>query len=217
MLSCGQHTEAVFPRQPKLDLVLAAEFRSRRVTQVVLVLKMWKGSWSRAEAWGYGRPGEASGEDAAAGGSEQKEPCREVEIWNHERNQWKAIDESAAQLQETPEVLEMPVPLNDHQEEQWWWSGTNWSLEDKLYLLQRAEPKTWPGTLELPRRSWVEPDIELSTLLEFLLCFDLNVTLAWFFSLEVRNYFIYFWFFGSPQLRDIGFFKTLNFKREWIF
>ena len=35
------------------------------------------------------------------------------------------------------------------------------------------------------------------------LCFDSVMTVPWFFPLEVRNYLIYFWFYRSPQLRDI--------------
>ena len=39
----SQHTEAVFQRQPRLYLVLAAELGSVKATQLVLVFKTGKG------------------------------------------------------------------------------------------------------------------------------------------------------------------------------
>ena len=58
-------------------------------------------------------------------------------------NPGKAIGESAATpvVAENPTILKMPVPRDDHQEQQQQWSGASWSLEDKLCVLQRAEPE----------------------------------------------------------------------------
>jgi hypothetical protein len=44
-------------------------------------------------------------------------------------------------------------------------------------------------------------------------CFDLNMTVPWFFPPEVRNYLTCV--YRIPQLRDI-FLKTLDFKRDGI-
>jgi hypothetical protein len=35
----------------------------------------------------------------------------------------------------------MPIPWNDHQEQQQQWSGVSRKVEDKLCLLQRVKPK----------------------------------------------------------------------------
>lgn len=43
MFPQGPHTEAVFQNWPRLYLVLTAKFGSVRVTQMVLVLKVWVG------------------------------------------------------------------------------------------------------------------------------------------------------------------------------
>lgn len=49
--------------------------------------------------------------------------------------------ENAAQLQQSASaVLGMPVLWDDHQEQQWQWSGASLSLEDKLCVLQGVEP-----------------------------------------------------------------------------
>lgn len=62
----SQHREAVLRRRPRLCLVLAAELGSGRVTQVVLVLRAWRGSreqrrlgtvWQCWSPWGESRRG----------------------------------------------------------------------------------------------------------------------------------------------------------------
>jgi hypothetical protein len=64
-----------------------------------------------------------------------KESRRTAEARHYERP-WKAIGEGAASvvidgpgLKESCSVLEMPVPWDDHQEQQQWSTGI-WSLED---------------------------------------------------------------------------------------
>lgn len=48
-------------------------------------------------------------------------------------------------------------------------------------------------------------DTVLLAWLGVLFCFDLMVTVPWFFLFEVRKYLIYFDFYRSPQLRDFNF------------
>jgi hypothetical protein len=58
----------------------------------------------------------------------------------------EAIGDSAAH--KGSKILEMPVPRNDHQDQQQQRSGASRSLEDKLCVLQRAElekPPKPPG------------------------------------------------------------------------
>lgn len=63
----------------------------------------------------------------------------ETGAWHLGKNPVKATGESAAQLQQ-----KMPVPWD----QQWWWSGGGLSLEDKLCVLQRAEPGKGPENQE---------------------------------------------------------------------
>lgn len=71
---------------------------------------------------------------------------------------------------------------------------------------------------------WIQIlEAELFTFLEFCFCFDLIVIVPWFSPLEVRNYFTYFLFYWSPQLRDFEFQKIvwilreIDYFKEWKF
>ena len=109
-------------------------------------------------------------------------------------------------------TLGMPVLWNDHQEQHELWSGACQSLEDKLYLLQKAElekrPKPFGRAQKMVSGSQTF-NSELFTQLEYGFHFVQIVTVSWFFPLEVRKYPIYFWIYRCSQLRS---FKLLQFK-----
>ena len=116
MFPHGKQAEAVFQKWPGLCLVLAAELGRVRVTQVVLVLKVWKG---HREQLSFALYGQARVPEASTG---------------------EATGESAAQVQQgTPEFSELPVLWADHQEQPQVWSGASLSLESKL-CVPRVEP-----------------------------------------------------------------------------
>lgn len=58
-------------------------------------------------------------------------------------------------------MLEIPVSLEDHQEQQQLWSRLSQSRKDKLWVLQRDEPGNWPTPIQYSAEDheWV-PHIE---------------------------------------------------------
>jgi hypothetical protein len=106
-----------------------------------------KRPWRTAEAWHYERPGmaiDASIVSVAVDGPGLKVSSKEVEDWHHEESLLEAIGEASS-------VLEMPVPWDNHQEQQWQWSGLNQSLE--FYKGQTWRSDTSP--LKEPRGSCI--------------------------------------------------------------
>ena len=76
-----------------------------------------------------------------------------------EESPGEANGENTAQLQQgSPAILEIPIPWNDHKEEQQLWSGTSWNLEDKLCVCCRGQSqRSDPSSLVEPRNLWVNP------------------------------------------------------------
>lgn len=66
-----------------------------------------------------------------------------------------------------PNSLEMPVPWDNHQEQQQQWSGAGLSFEDQLCVLQRAEPEKPLGGAQKITSGSQMLDTELFILLEF--------------------------------------------------
>ena len=88
---------------------------------------------------------------------------------------------------EDSSVLEMPVPYDDHQEQQQQWNTGSWILEDKLCATKgRAEEVTLEEPLEEPRRSWVGSQTLNHWSLSF--AFDCDCALI-FFPLDERKCF----------------------------
>lgn len=75
----------------------------------------------------------------AVEGPELKESYREAEPWHHEENSLLAKVQPSCHRD--PRILETPAPWNDHQGQQQSWSAAKWSLEDKLRVLHRVEPR----------------------------------------------------------------------------
>lgn len=64
----------------------------------------------------------------------------------------------------------MAVPWHDHQNQQQQWSGVNWSLENKLYVLQSEEMGEWLKPFGEAQKIMIESPIldpEVFVLLEF--------------------------------------------------
>jgi hypothetical protein len=93
-----------------------------------------KGSWRAAEDWHCERPWKAIGEGAASDDPGLKGSHKEVEPWHNKesmRSYWSSLVAA-----ENHSILKMPLPWDDHQEQQHQWSRINQSLE---LVLQRTE------------------------------------------------------------------------------
>ena len=107
-------------------------------------------------------PAEAIGESVASVAFESpglKGSCREVEAlapWKEPMRGylWKCSTAAA----EDSSVLEMPVPWDDHQEQQQQWSTGSESVEDKLIYYKQQSWKSESSPWRSPGdRSWVDP------------------------------------------------------------
>lgn len=68
----------------------------------------------------------------------------------------EAIGGCAAHSQQRPNLLEMQVPWEDHQEKQQVWSATGLSLWEELYVLWVAKPNMEAKVLWSPENcEWV--------------------------------------------------------------
>ena len=80
-----------------------------------------KGSWRTADAWYCESPGEATGKGAASvadEGSGLKGSSKEDEAWHHEEAYERLLVTVQPSCSRDPSILEMPVPWDDHQEQQ---------------------------------------------------------------------------------------------------
>lgn len=167
----------MFQRWSRLYFVLAAEFDRVRVTQIALVLKAWRGL---GELWRLGTVRDQERYSFIGKGTaleavedpELKGSWREVEAWQHEERLRQAIGESAAQLHQCQyhEITTSTKAVV---------GGACQNLEDKLCVLQRAE-------LEKESRSWVDPRNWILYYLHCWFCFEITVTLSWFFLLKTK-------------------------------
>jgi len=170
---------------------------------------MGEGSWRPAESWHW------QYSLRAVEGPGLKGSCKEVEACHMKRAQerkWKCSLVAA----EDPSVWEMPVPWDDHQEQQQRWNGASQILKDKLcYRGMSCRSNSSPS--EEPRRSWVDLSLWITYYLHFwrlvLLCFDCDLT--WIFSLEIRKYL--FLILQEPTVESLWILKDLSFKRDWLF
>ena len=113
----SQHTEAVFQRRPKLHLALLAELG---IISIGTGFEGPKGSWKAAEDWHCKRPEEAIGGGTASvsvGGPGCRGPAENLRLGRAPRRcNWLKRSPAAA---EDPSILEMPVPWDNHEEQQW--------------------------------------------------------------------------------------------------
>ena len=170
-----------------------------------------KSSWG---SWYSEQPHKAIGEGAASvaiddpGLEEVMHRSRGLSPWREPmRGYWWSLI-----TEEDSSVLEMPVPCDDHQEQQQQWSTGSWSLEDKLCATKGRAGKVMQA-LGGARKivSWI-PDIEP---LEFWVLL-LVVTVPWYVSLLKEESILVeptverLWNFKRLNFKDIGHFKVIE-------
>lgn len=188
----SQHTESCF----RSDQGCTTCWKTNLVVYKLLGCTGCKGiklSWKAAKVCPCGRSGEAIGDVAAsvaADGQRLNEPCREVEAWHHE--------ESLGKVKVQPSYSRKTQHIMDASAMGWpariakMWSGASLSLEDKLYAIESGARKVTKDLWRSPEDHKWTPDIRhyIIYTVGVWFCFDLIVTVPWFFPLEVRKYFI---------------------------
>ena len=112
-----------------------------------------KASWRTAEAWYCESPWKAIGESVPSVVIDSpglKGSCKGMRLSTvkkaYERLWWSIV------AVEDPSILEMPVPWDDHQEQQWQWRGSIWTYSANRGQSWRSDT----SSLEMYKRSCVD-------------------------------------------------------------
>lgn len=208
----GRHREAVFHRQPRLYAALPPEPTGIRVTQVVLVLKVWR------EHWGQLRLGTVR---------DQEKPLAKVQAqWYLNTQDWKGYAEKMRfgtirrawerlLVKVQPGCNRRPLHFGDASS----MGGpprTAAAMERSPSEPRRQECVCWrgpsqrsdPGSLELPRWPWANSRVLYVVI--GLLCFDLIdcglILPSW--TVKVFNLFLILW---EPTVERHWILKDLEF------
>jgi len=126
----------------------------------------------------------------------------------------EAVSDREAQFQ-TPAVFEMPVPEDDHQEQQ--------QVDEGQPELRRQNVCTAKGGVgEVTRAQKIVSEAQIIGhwigywiyILDVWFCFVQSGTMPWFFFVEVRKYLIYY--FLKKFFTGAHNWETLNFTSLWI-